>query len=121
MLIDEDKEAPGGRVNQGAQALVHRGVPVPDLLQHHAHDDDIVHGRMLQEVHLHEIIGIDLLATAHPPPQKLKCLQAAVLDEFRGCQPAAGQYIGRDAMLKEHSLKQVPMVRIITVSRQGSR
>ncbi len=102
MLIDKYEEALGGRVHQGAQALVYRGVPVPDLLQHHAHDDDIIHGRMLQEVDLHEELRVaNLSAIAHPPLQKLKCLQAAVLDECKGCQPAAGRCVGRDAMVKK--------------------
>ena len=54
MIIDKDKEALGGRVNEGTQALVCRGIPVAHFLQHSAQDDDICDSRMLQEVHLHK-------------------------------------------------------------------
>ena len=54
MIVDKDKEALGGRVNEGAQALVCRGIPVAHFLQHSPQDNDICDGRMLQKVHLHE-------------------------------------------------------------------
>ena len=52
VLVYEDEEALGWGLHQPAQALVDRGVPVPNLLQHNAHDDHIVHRFMLQEVDL---------------------------------------------------------------------
>ena len=52
VLVHKDKEALCWRLHKAAQALVHRGVPVPDLLQHNAHDDHIIHRRMLQKVDL---------------------------------------------------------------------
>ncbi len=59
VLVHKDKEALGRGFHQPPQALIHGGVPVPDLLQHHAHDDNIIHRCMLQEVDLqgpkHEI------------------------------------------------------------------
>ena len=53
VLIHKNEEALGGGLHKPAQALIHRGVPVPDLLQNHAHDDHIVHCSMLQKVDLH--------------------------------------------------------------------
>lgn len=52
VLVDEDEEAALRGVDERAQALVGRGVPVPHLLQHDAAHDDVVDCRMLQQVHL---------------------------------------------------------------------
>ncbi len=52
MIIDKDEEALGGRIDEAAQALVCRGIPVAHFFQHSAQNDDIRDGHMLQEVHL---------------------------------------------------------------------
>lgn len=53
VFVDEDKEALGGGVNESAQALVCRGIPMSHLLQYCSHDNHICDSFMLQEVHLH--------------------------------------------------------------------
>lgn len=53
VLINEDKEALCRGVDDGAQALVCRGVAVPHFLQHHPQYDHVCDGGMLQKIHLH--------------------------------------------------------------------
>ena len=67
---------------------------MPDLLQHHAHDDHIIHGWMLQEVNLHEVLSFaNLSTTAHTVLQAQQSLRVAVL----GTAKAVGK-TGEDAL-----------------------
>lgn len=52
MLIAENKKALGLGQGEGPKTLVQGRVPVFCLLQHNAHDDDVIDRLMLQEVHL---------------------------------------------------------------------
>ena len=52
VFIVENEEPAVAGGGEGAQPLVDRVVAVPHLLQDNAHDDDIVHGRVLQEIDL---------------------------------------------------------------------
>ena len=52
VLIGKDKKALGFRCTQRAKPLIDALVSVFDLVQHHAHDDDIRDRLVLQEVHL---------------------------------------------------------------------
>ena len=52
MLIGKDKETLGFRGTEGAKPLIDACISVLDLVQHPAHDDNISHSLMLQEIHL---------------------------------------------------------------------